>query len=167
MWWPQSAAVAVRTFLAIAAIPFYVAATEVAPACEPQTIEILVDSGKLTFAIEVADDLKEQARGLMFRPALPENAGMLFIFDPPRPASFWMRNTMIPLDMIFIDDTGMVESIAERTDPYSERVSASQADVRAVLEINGGQSRQLGIGPGAQVIHPAFENASDDLRCPK
>jgi len=154
---PQPAAVAASALLAVAAI------AGAAHACEPQTIEILAGSGKRTFVIEVADDPSEQARGLMFRPALPADAGMLFIFDPPRPANFWMRNTMIPLDMIFIDDTGKVESIAERTDPYSERVSASQVDVRAVLEINGGLSRQLGIGPGAQVIHPAFENAPEGL----
>jgi uncharacterized membrane protein (UPF0127 family) len=78
-----------------------------------------------------------------------------------------MRNTMIPLDMVFIDDAGQVESIAERTDTYSELVSSSQSDVRAVLEINGGLSRQLGIGPGTQVIHPAFENAPEESRCRK
>jgi uncharacterized membrane protein (UPF0127 family) len=77
-----------------------------------------------------------------------------------------MRNTMIALDLIFIDDTGRIESIAERTDPYSERVSSSQGDVRAVLEINGGLSRELGIGRGTQVIHPAFEAAPDQVRCP-
>ncbi len=159
----RSAALAVFALLAIAAN----AAAGVVHPCEPKTIEILVGPGERTFAIEVAVDPDEQARGLMFRPALPADAGMLFIFDPPRPANFWMRNTMIPLDMIFIDDSGKVESIAERTDTYSERVSSSQSDVRAVLEINGGLSRQLGIGPGAQVIHPAFENAPEKLRCPK
>ena len=142
------------------------AAAGAALACDPDKIEVLAGQGSRTFSIEIADDPDEQARGLMFRPALPADAGMLFIFDPPRPANFWMRNTMIPLDMIFIDDTGRVESIAERSDPYSERVSSSQGDVRAVLEINGGLSRQFGIGPGAQVIHPAFENAAEGLRCP-
>ena len=134
-------------------------------ACDPHKIEILADPGNRTFSLEVADDPDEQARGLMFRPALPADAGMLFIFDPPRPASFWMRNTMIPLDMIFIDDTGRVESIAERTDPYSERVSSSQGDVRAVLEINGGLSRELGIRPGDQVIHAAFKDSPNARRC--
>ncbi len=136
-------------------------------ACDPGKIEVLADPGIRTFSIEIADDPDEQVRGLMFRPALPADAGMLFIFDPPRPANFWMRNTMIPLDMIFIDDTGRIESIAERTDPYSEQVSSSRGDVRAVLEINGGLSRALGIGPGDQVIHAAFQDAPDDARCPE
>ena len=157
-------AIAVFALLAVAAD---VVAADIAHVCEPQKIEILVGPGERTFAIEVAVDADEQARGLMFRPALPADAGMLFIFEPPRPANFWMRNTMIPLDMIFIDDSGKVESIAERMDTYSERVSSSQSDVRAVLEINGGLSRQLGSVPGAQVIHPAFENAPEKLRCPK
>ncbi len=141
-------------------------AAAAAPACDPERIEILAGPGSRTFAIEIADDPEEQARGLMFRPALAADAGMLFVYATPRPANFWMRNTMIALDMIFIDDSGRVESIAERADPYSERVSSSEGDVRAVLEINGGLSRSLGISPGDQVIHPAFEAAPDEVRCP-
>lgn len=157
-----------RPKLAAAVAAFLLAASaNAADRCAPQIVEILSDPEIRTFAIEIADDPGKQARGLMFRPALATDAGMLFIFEPPRPANFWMRNTMIPLDMIFIDDTGKIESIAERNDPYSERVSSSQNDVRAVLEINGGLSRQLGIGPGAQVIHPAFENAPEGARCQK
>ena len=151
---------------ALAVFATLTAAAGATPACDPDQIEILAGPGSRTFAIEIADDPDEQSRGLMFRPALPADAGMLFIFEPPRPANFWMRNTMIALDMIFIDDTGRIESIAERTDPYSERVSSSEGDVRAVLEINGGLARALGIGPGDQVIHPAFEAAPDAVRCP-
>ena len=155
---PLTAVLAVYATLTVAAAA--------APACDPDRIEILAGQGRRTFSIEIADDPVEQARGLMFRPALAANAGMLFVYETPRPASFWMRNTMIPLDMIFIDDSGRVESIAERADPYSERVSSSEGDVRAVLEINGGLSRSLGISPGDQVIHPAFEAAPDEVRCP-
>jgi hypothetical protein len=151
---------------ALAVFALSTAAASAASACDPDKIEILTGQGSRTFSIEIADDPDEQARGLMFRPALPADAGMLFVYDRRRPANFWMRNTMIPLDMIFIDDTGRVESIAERTDPYSEQVSSSKGDVRAVLEINGGLSRALGIGPGDQVIHPAFETAPDEVRCP-
>lgn len=133
--------------------------------CDPDRIEVLAGQGSRTFSIEIADDPAEQARGLMFRPALPVDAGMLFVFDPPRQANFWMRNTMIPLDMIFIDNTGRVESVAERTDPYSMRTSSSQGDVRAVLEINGGLSRALGIGPGTRVRHSVFQEAPEGLRC--
>ncbi|MHA1530038.1 MAG: DUF192 domain-containing protein [Alphaproteobacteria bacterium] len=136
-----------------------------APACDPDQIEVLAGTGRQTFSIEIADNPEKQARGLMFRPVMPADAGMLFVYATPRPANFWMRNTMIPLDMIFIDDTGRIESIAERADPYSERVSSSQGDVRAVLEINGGLSSALGIGPGDQVVHPAFQDAPDEVRC--
>jgi uncharacterized membrane protein (UPF0127 family) len=134
-------------------------------ACEADRIDVIAGSGSRTFAIEIADDPDEQARGLMFRSALPQDSGMLFIFDPPRPASFWMQNTMIPLDMIFIEDGGRVESIAERADTFSQRISQSQGPVRAVLEINGGLSRELGIGPGTQVRHPAFRAAPEEFRC--
>jgi uncharacterized membrane protein (UPF0127 family) len=151
---------------ALAVLAMLTSAAAAAPACDPERIKILAGPGSRTFSIEIAEDPAEQARGLMFRPALAADAGMLFVYQTPRPASFWMRNTMIPLDMIFIDDTGRIESIAERTDPYSERVSSSGSDVRAVLEINGGLSRELGIGPGDQVIHPAFEAAPDEVRCP-
>jgi uncharacterized membrane protein (UPF0127 family) len=133
--------------------------------CDPNRIDILAGKDRHRFSIEIADDPAEQARGLMFRPTLAADAGMLFIFDPPRPAHFWMRNTMIPLDMIFIDDAGRVESIAERPDTFSDRVSSSRGPVRAVLEVNGGVSRLLGISPGAQAVHPAFREAPEALRC--
>jgi len=123
-------------------------------------------NGPRVFQVKVADDPEEQARGLMFQPRLATDAGMLFIFDPPRPASFWMRNTMIPLDMIFIDDSGRVESIAERRDTYSEKISKSRGPVRAVLEINAGLSRKLGIEAGTQAVHHAFTEAPEEFRCP-
>ncbi len=153
----------VPTFLTLAAAAL--SAGVAAGACAPDRIDVLLPAGAAGFSIEIADDPAEQARGLMFRPALARDAGMLFVFDPPRPASFWMRNTMIPLDMLFVDDSGRVESIAERTDTYSQRVSESAGPVRAVLEINGGLSRQLGISPGTQLRHPAFRSAAEEARC--
>jgi uncharacterized membrane protein (UPF0127 family) len=127
----------------------------------------MTDQGSHAVRIEVADDPAEQAQGLMFRPRMAADAGMLFIFEPPRPASFWMHNTMIPLDMIFIDDTGRVESIVERRDTFSDRVSESQGQVRAVLEINAGRSRELGLESGARVVHEAFAEAPEEFRCPR
>jgi hypothetical protein len=152
---------------ALAAFVLLFATSAAAIVCDPGKIEIITDQGNQTFSIEIADEPQEQARGLMFRPSMPTDAGMLFIFDQPRQANFWMRNTMIPLDMIFIDDTGKVDSVAERSDTYSEQVSSSKGDVQAVLEINGGLSRQMGIGPDTQVIHQAFENAPEEVRCTK
>jgi uncharacterized membrane protein (UPF0127 family) len=135
-------------------------------ACDPATVTLAAESGDHAFRIEIADEPAEQARGLMFRPSMPQDSGMLFIFEPPRRASFWMHNTMLPLDMIFIDDSGRVESIATRTDTYSRSVSASEGPVRAVLEINAGLSEALGIAAGTQAIHGAFKAAPPEFRCP-
>ena len=153
----RRAALLIPTLIAFIALPTV--------ACEPGRIEILTSDGSQSFTIEIADDPAEQALGLMFRPSMASDAGMLFVFDPPRPASFWMRNTMIPLDMLFIDDTGRVESIAVRMDTYSTRSSSSDGAVRAVLEINGGLSEELGIAPGAQVVHSAFKAAPEGASC--
>lgn len=133
--------------------------------CDPASITILTGEGKARFSIEIADEPAEQARGLMFRPSLPEDAGMLFLYDPPQPARFWMRNTMIPLDMVFIDEAGRIESVAERRDTYSDRVSGSRGAIRAVLEISGGLAARLGIGPGDRAVHPAFRAAPEGARC--
>lgn len=141
------------------------AAAAANPVCDPSTAILMTAGGAHAVRIEIADDPDEQSRGLMFRPGLAQDAGMLFVYDPPQQASFWMRNTMIPLDMVFIDDTGRVESIAERRDTFSDRISQSQGPVRAVLEINAGRSRELGLEPGARVVHGAFAQAPDGFRC--
>ncbi len=133
--------------------------------CDRGTITILTGEGKARFAVEIADEPDEQARGLMFRPHLDEDAGMLFVYDEPRVARFWMKNTMIPLDMIFIDDSGRVERVIVRRDTYSERGTGSEGPVRAVLEINAGLSRELGIDAGDRAVHPAFEAAPEPHRC--
>ena len=119
----------------------------------------------VSFQIEVAETPDQQARGLMFRPQLPRESGMLFIMDPPRQARFWMRNTMISLDLVFIDRDGRVESISPDAVPYSEKTLPSRDEVRAVLEINGGLAAELGIAEGTQMIHPAFDEAPAEHRC--
>ena len=136
-----------------------------AAACAPDEVTLLAADGPVTFAVERAQTPEAQARGLMFRSSLPARAGMLFVYDPPRRARFWMKNTMIPLDMIFLDDAGRVERVAAMTVPYSLATHASEGPVRAVLEINGGLSARLGIGPGTQAVHPAFRAAPAPHRC--
>jgi uncharacterized membrane protein (UPF0127 family) len=108
-------------------------------------------AGPQSFEVEIADDPAERARGLMFRRSMAPERGMLFDFGSDQPVSFWMRNTYIPLDMIFIRADGSVDSIAERTTPLSERSVRSKGPVRYVLEINAGLSRQLGIRAGDPV----------------
>lgn len=134
-------------------------------ACAPDRIELLGPKGPIVLSVEIADDPEEQAKGLMFRPSLAADHGMLFVFDDVRPAGFWMKNTMIPLDMLFIDDAGIVRNIAARTEPYSERLIASDGPVRAVLEIAGGQAAAYGIVPGSGVRHPAFTQARGAQAC--
>lgn len=137
----------------------------VAAPCAPDRVQVETPQGWAEFTVELAVTPAEQAQGLMFRPSLAPDRGMLFVFDPPRPAAFWMRNTMIPLDMVFVTDAGRVESLAARTQPYSEAMIPSQGPVRAVLEIAGGRAAELGIAPGAGVRHPAFAAAEPPLAC--
>lgn len=118
---------------------------------------ITTQAGERAFAVELADDPQERARGLMYRRAMADEHGMLFDFGAEQPASFWMANTYIPLDMLFIKADGTVESIAERTTPLSTRGVPSKGPVRYVLEINGGLSDELGIKPGDKVSGPAID----------
>jgi len=104
--------------------------------------------GRHVFTVEMARTEAQQEQGLMNRRALAPDAGMLFPFDPPRPASFWMRNTLIPLDMIFIRPDGTIARIAANTVPLSETPIAVPEPMTAVLEIAGGRAAQLGIHEG-------------------
>ena len=107
--------------------------------------------GRHVFTVEMARTEAQQEQGLMNRRALAQDAGMLFPFDPPRPASFWMRNTLIPLDMIFIRPDGVIARIAANTVPMSETPIAVAEPMTAVLEIGGGRAAQLGIVAGDHV----------------
>jgi len=108
------------------------------------------------FAVEVATSHQQLAQGLMYRRTLAPDAGMLFDFGEPQPVTMWMKNTLIPLDMVFIAANGAVLGIAERTVPQSLAVIASPGPVRAVLELNGGTADRLGIHAGDRVRHPLF-----------
>lgn len=115
-------------------------------------LEIRTASGKAhAFKVEVARTESEQARGLMFRESLAPDAGMIFPMDPPRPASFWMKNTVIPLDMIFVRPDGTIARIAADTVPYSLDPVESGEPVSAVLELAGGRAAELGIAEGDKV----------------
>lgn len=119
----------------------------------PLTIAIGGATGGKThvFRVEVARTGQEQAKGLMFRTALGPDEGMIFPMSPPREASFWMRNTVIPLDIIFIGTDRRILNIAANTTPYSETPVPSAGPVIGVLELAGGRAAQLGIGPGDTV----------------
>ena len=133
------------------------AAPPAAPATHPESglpivpLAVSHDGKAHDFRVEVARTAEEQAKGLMFRRAMGADEGMLFPFDPPRQASFWMKNTVIPLDIVFIGPDRRVLNISANAEPYSLDPRPSAGAVSAVLELNGGRAAQLGIAPGARV----------------
>ncbi len=132
------------------AILFFVASAP-AQTANLQKIDIASKGGTHSFLVEIADNDAERARGLMYRKELPEGRGMLFDFKREQDVGFWMKNTYIPLDMIFIRADGSIANIAANTVPYSEEPVPSDGPVAAVLEIAGGRSAELGIKPGDKV----------------
>jgi uncharacterized membrane protein (UPF0127 family) len=115
--------------------------------------------GPRNFRVEIAVTPEQRQQGLMYRESLAADTGMLFLYGEDRQVRMWMKNTLIPLDMIFIRRDGTVESVAERTIPLSSAIVASKGDVAAVLEVNGGTAARLGIRPGDRVRHAAFGNS--------
>jgi uncharacterized membrane protein (UPF0127 family) len=120
-------------------------------------LDIVTTGGRHSFDVEIAESDEDKQRGLMFRRSMAENAGMLFPYWPPQEATMWMRNTYISLDMVFIRADGTVHRIEHGTEPFSERVIASQGDVSAVLELVAGVARKIGLKPGDKVEHGLFK----------
>ncbi|WP_349367653.1 DUF192 domain-containing protein [Salinarimonas sp.] len=127
-----------------------------ASAQELQPLAVVTDEGRHEFQVELAATPEERSRGLMFRRSMPAEQGMLFDFGRVQPVSMWMRNTYIPLDMLFISETGEIVRIAADTEPLSERTISSGQPVLSVLELNAGTARRLGIAAGDRVEHPLF-----------
>ena len=124
--------------------------------CEP--LRVVARSGAVhDFQVEVADTAQERQIGLMFRRILPPDHGMLFDYRHSRRVSMWMKNTLIPLDMLFIEADGTIESIRERAVPHSLESIPSEGRVQGVLELPGGTVERLGITPGDRVVHHIFE----------
>ena len=122
-------------------------------------LEIVAGKQRHAFKIEMAVTPDQRSRGLMNRRNLGIDAGMLFDYGKSQYVSFWMKNTLIPLDMMFIKGDGRIVRIAKRTVPLSLAAVPSGEPVRAVFEVNGGTADRLGIAPGDTVIHPIFGNA--------
>ncbi len=147
------------------ALGFGVAAGPLAAACAPDTVELRGPGGVARFSVEVADSAAEQQRGLMFREKMAASAGMLFVFPKPKHAQFWMRNTLIPLDMIFADAAGRVTVVQANAIPRDETPIDGGRGVAVVLEINGGLAARLGIVPGSELRHPAIAQAGAVWAC--
>ena len=149
----QALGLAAILFAAGCALP---AVQSPASAAAPDTIEIVTSSGVHAFSVELATNAASRALGLMFRKSLPEGHGMLFDFKTDQPVQFWMHNTYIPLDMIFIRGDGRILRVAENAKPMSDDLIPSGGPVRAVLEVIAGTARKLHIAPGDRVTGSIF-----------
>lgn len=123
--------------------------------CADNKVDLRGDWGSARFSVEIADEPAEQALGLMNRPSMAAGAGMLFVYQKPVPAVFWMKNTLIPLDMIFMDETGTVTRVHSNARPLDLTPIEGGPGVKFVLEINGGLAERLGIAAGTELRHPS------------
>lgn len=128
-------------------------------AMQRENLKLLTAHGTHVIDVEIADTPQEKAQGLMFRTHLDDHHGMLFAYDTPQEITMWMRNTYIPLDMVFIRADGTVHRIEARTEPLSEDIVASRGDVTACLELAGGAAERLGLKAGDRVEHRLFAPA--------
>ena len=133
--------------------------------CAPDAVDLRDADSTLRFRVEVADSGEERARGLMFRESLPRFSGMLFVYETPGPVAFWMENTLIPLDMLFFDATGRLTAVHANARPLDRTPIPGGDNVRFVLEVNGGLAGRLGIEPGAELRHPAVDQAEAAWPC--
>lgn len=132
---------------------------EPALALRRETMTLVTAAGEKQITVEITESNEEKMRGLMFRTSLADDQGMIFYYDQPQDVTMWMRNTYIPLDMVFLKADGTVHRIEVRTEPLSERIISSQGNVVACLELAGGASERLGLKPGDKVRHKLFKNA--------
>ncbi len=145
----------IRLFLVLAIVTM-VWTEGVLAACRDDRVGLRNDKTQISFDIEMAVTPQERALGLMFRESLPQRSGMLFIFDPPQPVAFWMKNTLIPLDIIFVDRTGTVTGVHANAQPGDLTPIEGGDSVFAVLEINAGLAASYLITPGTQIRHKVF-----------
>ena len=152
-----------KRFLVSGMAAFALVLSAPAALAELETSPLTIESanGSHAFTVEIADEPEEITTGLMNRESMDPDAGMLFDFGQPREAAMWMKNTLIPLDMLFMDPQGKVIAIARETVPGSLRTITPGVPVKSVLELNGGRAEELGIEPGDEVIHPIFGNADE------
>lgn len=127
------------------------------PPLPQEELTIVERSGaRYVFHVEIAATEQEQVTGLMFRHSVPADGGMLFVWEKPEISEMWMKNTLVPLDMVFIKNDGTIARIIEDTVPGSLRVLSSEVKVKATLELQGGVTAKLGITVGDKVLSPIF-----------
>ena len=134
--------------------------------CAPGSVELRTNGGSIIrFSVEIADDQSERSTGLMLRDHMATSAGMLFVYEAPQHAFFWMKNTLIPLDMIFADGAGRVMRVHDMAIPQDETSIDGGAGVRYVLEINGGLARRMGLDAGAVMRAEVLDQTSAAWAC--
>lgn len=160
-YWVKLAVLATAVWLGATAAWIMTASAQ-APAggqtFEVQTLQIQTGAGTLTYRIELAITQAQREQGLMYRPHLPERHGMLFDFGETRDVAMWMKNTLIPLDMLFIRADGQIARIEANAAPHSLTIRTSGGPVRAVLELAGGEAARAGIRVGDRLVHPLFSH---------
>ena len=134
--------------------------------CAPGTVDLRDADSTVRFEVEVMDTADGRAQGLMNRESLGRFSGMLFVYETAQPVAFWMENTLIPLDMLFFDETGTLRRIHENAVPLDRTPIPGGDDIRYVLEINGGLSSTLGIEEGAELLSPAIDQDLAAWPCP-
>ncbi|MFU1476650.1 DUF192 domain-containing protein [Roseovarius sp. C7] len=130
--------------------------------CREDQVHLRGDWGTARFTVEVADDRAERNQGLMFRKSMARSAGMLFVYPSAKPVSFWMKNTYIPLDILFANGQGEISQIHHMAEPLSTAQLYGGKSIQYVLEINGGLAKAMGIAPGTQIFHPAVQGEGCD-----
>ena len=138
----------------LACVGLALSAGTAAAACRDDLVALRGDWGEARFSVEIADTDESRAQGLMFVEKMPTRTGMLFVYDAPQRAVFWMKNTLIPLDMIFVRANGVVQHVHHEAVPGDLTSIDGGQNVLMVLEINGGLARRYGISAGDQLQHP-------------
>ena len=152
----------------VAALTIGVAATVSGAAfadCQPNSVDLRGDWGQASFSVEIADSADERALGLMYRESMPRGSGMLFVYEYPQRAAFWMKNTLIPLDIIFLDRDGLVGHVHSNAIPGDLTPIPGGDQVFAVLEINAGLAARYGISVGSEMRHQVFSNGQPKWAC--
>jgi uncharacterized protein len=157
-WWD-------RVLVAIALIgALSIMTTELSACAQGPRIQIVGPDGvqRAVVSVEIADTAATREYGLMYRRQMDEDAGMIFVFDSPKHQTFWMKNTIIPLDMIFADGAGKIVGVVRRAEPFSEAIDAVDGDSQYVLEVNGGYCERHGITAGDTLHFEGFVPHSQD-----
>ena len=136
---------------------FAVAGDALKFAVDAENLMVSTENGGVVYEVEIADTDLERSAGLMFRTDFPLNRAMLFDFGQIRAVSMWMKNTPLPLDMLFVDETGLVVGVAENTTPQSLDVISAPQPIRYVLELNAGQVATNRIETGSRLVHPMIK----------